>query len=96
LTVNENKANKIFNSVFAYWMENNLEENILININITKNVKFYFKTQIFNSNDEIVDNKKVYENLYNQFYFIKNNTEEFFGFEPSKNNNEKDLIILSK
>ena len=96
MTVNGNKANKIFNSVFAYWMENNLEENILINVNITKNVKFFFKTQIFNSNDEIVDNKKVYENLYNQFYFVKNNREECFEFESLENNNEKDLIILSK
>jgi len=96
MTVNENKANKIFNNVFVYWMENNLEENILININITKNVKFYFKTQIFNSNDDIIDNKNIYENLYNQFYFVKNNREECFEFESSENNNEKDLIILSK
>ena len=96
MTVNENKAKKIFNNVFAYWMENNLEENILINIKMTKNVKFFFKTQIFNSNDEIVDDKIIYENLYNQFFFVKNNREECFEFESSENNNEKDLIILSK
>ena len=35
----------------------------------------------------------MYENLYNQFYFVKNNREECFEFESSENNNEKDLII---
>ena len=96
MNVNGNKAIKMLNNIFGYWMENNSDENIFINIKVTKNVKFYFKTQIFNSEEETIEDKKIYENKFNQIYFVKNNREECFNLYFSQQENKKDLIILSQ
>lgn len=95
MNVNENKAKKLLNNIFGYWLINDLD-NYSVNINVSKNVKFYFKTQLFIEED-YVDDKNLTENLYNQFYFVKNNRLECFNIEiNSEDENEKDFIILSQ
>ena len=95
MNVNENKAKQMLNNVFGYWMINDLES-YSININVSKNVKFYFKTQIFYDEKDEMNNKIIYEDLYNQLFFVQNNIEECFNLELSEDQNEKDLIILSQ
>ena len=95
MNVNENKAKQMLNNVFGYWMINDLDS-YSININVSKNVKFYFKTQIFYYKEDKMDNKILYEDLYNQFFFVQNNIEECLSLELSEEENEKDLIILSQ
>ena len=52
MTVNENKAKQMLNNVFGYWLKDDLD-NYSININVSKNVKFFFKTKYFT--DSIID-----------------------------------------
>ena len=96
MSVNKEKANKMINNVFAYWTENDSED-YSVNINVAKNVKFYFKTLPFFTEDDISEEKDIENNLYNQFFLVKNNREECFNLDLSKDDkNKKDLLILSQ
>ena len=93
MTVNENKAKQMLNNVFGYWLKDDLD-NYSININVSKNVKFFFKTKYFT--DSIIDDNDLEENKYNQFFFVKSNGYKCFSFNINEEENEKDLIILSQ
>ena len=95
MSVNKNKANKMINNVFAYWMSNDLDK-YLININVSENVKFVFKSQIFDTEEELYDKKNLEQNLFNQFFFVINNREECFNLKSNEEENERDLIVLSQ
>ena len=95
MTIGEDKAKKVLNNIFVYWIED-VEDEFSVNINVSKNVKFFFKTQIFDIEEE-TEPKNIEENLYNQFFFIKNNRKECFDLNFDEEiENERDLIILSQ
>ena len=94
MTVDKNKAKQMLNNIFAYWVED-VEDDYSVNINVSKNVKFLFKTQIFNAEDEEIEEKDLEENLNNQIFLVKNNRQECFNFKFD-DENERDLIILSQ
>ena len=93
MMVDKNKAKQMLNNIFAYWVEDDKDE-YSINIKASKNVKFYFKTQIFNVEEEI-EAKNLEENLNNQYFLVKNNRQECFEFKFD-DENQRDLIILSQ
>ena len=91
MTINGNETKKMINNVFYFWMPNELEI-YTVKINVSKNVKFFFKTIIFNE----VNENSLQENKFNQFFFVKHNIEECFIFESIEEGNENDLIIVSQ
>ena len=95
MIVNYDKAPKVINNVFAYWTEYE-SGNYNIDINVSKNVKFHFKTQIFYTEDELSEEKKVEVNLYNQFFFVQNNKQECFNLVLSEEEKLTDLIIVGQ
>ena len=70
MTADKNKAKQMLNNIFDYWVED-VEDDYSVSIKVSRNVKFLFKTQIFNVEEEDIE-----ENLNNQIFLVKNHRQE--------------------